>query len=235
MENVTCQVAPNVWAILTYEASWKSYINNYVVQKGQSYLLIDTNLRKHRSYMQSALQQIGATNDKIEQVYCTHRHPDHIGNVELFPSRGNWIHLEDYFELDDFSQTLFGHTFTGSGGELPPLYFRHLPSHTAGSVAFLDPESRVCFIGDHLCFFGDPLGEVVGFAAERRAGFLRFLQKWNRQQPEQVKAFAAGIRSLMQWPIEYLATGHGPILKGEIIPFFEQILQEAGELNGPSR
>lgn len=226
MDHVTCQIAPNVWAILTYEDSWKSYINNYVVQKGQSYLLIDTNLRKHRPYVQSALQQIGAVNDNIEQVYCTHRHPDHIGNVEQFPSRSNWLHLEDFLELDDFSQTLFGHTLTGSGGELAGLYFRHLPSHTPGSVAFFDPESRVCFIGDHLCFFGAPLDEVVGFGAECRVSFLRFLKKWNSRQPEEVKSFVEGIRAVMNWPIEYLATGHGPILKGEVLDFFAQILRE---------
>ncbi|MBO8163252.1 MAG: MBL fold metallo-hydrolase [Brevibacillus sp.] len=228
MTNVTYQIAPNVWAILTYEESWKSYINNYVIKKGQSFLLIDTNLRKHRSYLLSALEQIGATHDKIDQVYCTHRHPDHIGNVELFPSRNNWIHLEDYFELDDFSQTLFGHTFTGKGGELSPLYYRHLPSHTQGSVAFFDPESRVCFIGDHLCFFGQPLGAGIGYEAERREAFLRFLNKWNSQEPEKVRSFADGIRSIIHWPIEVLATGHGPLLKGDILSFFGQILKEIG-------
>jgi len=225
LTHTTFQITTNVWAILTYEDAWNSYINNYVIAKGNHFVLIDTNLRKHRSYVQQALQEIGAVNDAIECVYCTHRHPDHIGNVEIFPSRNNWIHLDDFFELDDFSQTLFGHTFTGSKGKVPHLFFHQLPSHTAGSVAFFDPESKVCFTGDHLSFYGEPLGAGIGYEAERRSAFLKFVKKWKIKHPDKVKGFAEGIRLLSLWPSEYLATGHGTVLKGEIQEFLRQVLQ----------
>jgi len=225
LPHVTTQIAENVWAIITYEEAWKSYINNYVVAKGNRFLLIDTNLRKFRLYLQQALQSIGASPELIEHVFYTHRHADHIGNAELFPSRNNWIHLHDYFELDDFSQTLFGHTFTGGVGDLNKLQYKQLPFHTEGSVAFFDPDSGVCFIGDHLCFFAEPLGEIVGYEAERREAFLHFVDKWKTQEPEKVAAFREGLEALLEWPIELLATGHGPILKGEITPFFQQVLQ----------
>ena len=226
MQHVTRQIAENVWAILTYEEAWKSFINNYVVAKGDRFLLIDTNLRKYRGYLQQSLSQIGATDNRIEQIYFTHRHADHIGNAEMFPSRNNWIHLEDFFELDDFSQTLFGHTFTGKAGEVPKLYFKQLASHTEGSVAFFDPESRICFIGDHLCFFSEPIGGVVGYEAERRTAYLEFVRKWKAQEPQKVDAFREGLELIREWPIEMLATGHGPILQGEIDPFLQQVIQE---------
>lgn len=225
MPHVTTQIAENVWAIITYEEAWKSYINNYVIAKGNRFLLIDTNLRKFRPYLQQALQSIGAAPELIEHVYFTHRHADHIGNAELFPSRNNWIHLHDYFELDDFSQTLFGHTFTGAAGDLNKLQYKQLPFHTEGSVAFFDPDSRVCFIGDHLCFFAEPLGETVGYEAERREAYLRFVEKWKNQEPGKIAAFREGLEALLEWPIEWLATGHGPILKGEIPQFFHQVIQ----------
>lgn len=227
MSNVIHKIAPRVWAILTYEDSWKSYINNYVVAKGNSFLLIDTNLRKHRTAFQNSLKEIGAVSDRIEHVYCTHRHPDHIGNIELFPSRNNWIHLEDYFELDDFSQTLFGHTFTGSGGEVPHLRFVHLPLHTNGSVAFFDEESGVCFIGDHLHFFGHPLGEGFGFAPECRQTYLTFVRKWSAREPKQMPPFVEGLRAVIKWSPRILATGHGPILKGDVTNFLKQVADVA--------
>lgn len=226
MQHITRQIAENVWAILTYEEAWKSFINNYVVARGDRFLLIDTNLRKYRQYLQQSLKEIGATDDRIEQIYFTHRHADHIGNAEIFPSRNNWIHLEDFFELDDFSQTLFGHTFTGKAGEVPKLYFKQLASHTEGSVAFFDPESRICFIGDHLCFFAEPIGGVVGYEAERRTAYLAFVRKWKAQEPQKVDAFREGLELIREWPIEMLATGHGPILQGEIDPFLQQVIQE---------
>ncbi len=227
LTQVTYQIAPNVWAIITYEEPWKTHINSYVIAKGEAFLLIDTQLKKHRDTLLEALKSLGVTHEKIEQVYCTHRHADHIGNVELFPSRNNWIHLEDYFELDDFSQTLFGHTFTGASGDVPMLSYRQLPGHTPGSVAFFDSESKVCFVGDHLCFFGAPLGSAVGFEAERRAEYLAYVGRWKEQEPDDVKAFAEGIEALLDWPIEILATGHGPILTGEVRPFLRQVLQAA--------
>lgn len=225
MQNMTFQIAPNVWAILTYEESWKSYINSYVISKENSFLLIDTNLRKHRSYFQQVLQDLGALPDRIEYVYCTHRHPDHIGNIELFSARNNWIHLDDFYELDDFSQTLFGHTFTGSGGDVPDLQYVHLPGHTEGATAFFHKETGICFIGDHICFFGSPLGEILGEEKERRKDFLDFLIRWKEQEPDQAEAFFHNTKRLMNWPIDILATGHGPILKGNIKAFLHDIME----------
>jgi glyoxylase-like metal-dependent hydrolase (beta-lactamase superfamily II) len=225
LTNVTTQIADSTWAILTYEEAWKSHINSYVIARDDGYILIDSHLRKHRPYFQESLKRIGVVDDRIEHVYFTHRHADHIGNADLFSSRNNWIHLDDYYELDDFSQTLFGHTFTGSGGDVPYLRFRHLPFHTEGSVAFFDPQTRVCFAGDHLCFFAAPLGEVVGVEEGRRKAFLEFVRKWKQQEPAKVEAFAEGVETLLGWPIELLATGHGPILKGDITTFLKQTLE----------
>lgn len=225
MSNTTKQISGNVWAILTYEEAWKSYINSYVIAKNDTFLLIDSHLRKHRPYFQQALQQIGIKDDSQVIAYFTHRHADHIGNAELFPSRFNWIHLDDFYELDDFSQTLFGHTFTGSGGDLSLLQFRQIPFHTEGSVAFFDSESKVCFIGDHLCFFSAPLGCVSGREQERREEYLKFIAKWKDQEPARVEGYVQGLQSVLNWPIELLATGHGPILQGEIHAFLKEIIK----------
>lgn len=225
LEHITQKITDHVWAVLTYEESWKTYINNYVIARGDQFLLIDTNLRKHRTYLQQALKQIGVTDERREHVYFTHRHADHIGNAELFPSRTNWIHLEDFFELDDFSQTLFGHTFTGKAGEVPRLFFKQLSSHTEGSVAFFDVNSRTCFTGDHLSFFGGPvLQSAVGFAQETRDWYLTYVQKWREKEPEKMEAFREGVELIRQWPIEYLATGHGTVLHGDIDTFLQQVL-----------
>lgn len=226
LNHQTVQIAPNVWSIITFEDTWNSYINNYVIKNNSQFLLIDTNLRKHRSQIQQALQDLGGVADRIEQVYCTHRHPDHIGNVEIFPSRNNWIHLEDYYDLDDFSQTLFGHTFTGSSGEVPYLEYRLLPSHTSGSVAFFEPINKIVFVGDHLCFFGAPIGQAFGYEAAQRTAYLSYIESWRQQEPHLVDGFAEGIEELLRWPIEILATGHGPILQGDISIFLQQVLQQ---------
>ncbi|USG63779.1 MBL fold metallo-hydrolase [Brevibacillus ruminantium] len=224
MTNVTELIADSTWAILTYEEAWQTYINSYVIAKNGAYILIDSHLRKHRPYFQQALVEIGVKSEEIAYVYFTHRHADHIGNSDLFPSRHNWIHLEDFYELDDFSQTFFGHTFTGSGGVLPMLQFRHLPFHTEGSVAFFDPDTKVCFVGDHLHFAKTPWEKLVDYGSLQREACRQFVKRCVKEEPKVAEGLAEGLEILLGWPIEYLATGHGPILQGEIAPFFEELI-----------
>ncbi|WP_279041917.1 MBL fold metallo-hydrolase [Brevibacillus borstelensis] len=224
MTNVTEQIAESTWAILTYEEAWKSYINSYVIAKDDAFVLVDSHLRKHRPYFQQALVEIGVKPEQIAYVYFTHRHADHIGNADLFPSRHNWIHLEDYYELDDFSQTFFGHTFTGTGGDLPCLRFRQVPFHTEGSVAFFDPDTKICFIGDHIHFGSTPWEQLVDYGTLQRDACRQFIQRCKDEEPEKAAGFAEGLEILLDWPIEYLATGHGPILRGDIAPFFQELI-----------
>ncbi|MFP3392562.1 MBL fold metallo-hydrolase [Brevibacillus sp. SIMBA_040] len=226
MTNAIAPITDSTWAIITYEEAWNSFINSYVIQKGDAFVVIDTHLRKQRAYFQQALEEIGVKAEQIEYVYFTHRHADHIGNADLFPSRNNWIHLEDYYELDDFSQTMFGHTFTGAGGDLPVLRFRQLPFHTEGSVAFFDPQSKVCFVGDHL-IFGESkaeLGQIVGTEDECRTAYKEYVKAFAQKEPERALAYAAGLEILLDWPIECLATGHGLIFQGEIVPFIQELI-----------
>ncbi|MEJ8545329.1 MBL fold metallo-hydrolase [Brevibacillus borstelensis] len=225
MTNVTEQIAESTWAILTYEEAWKSYINSYVIAKDDAFVLVDSHLRKHRPYFQQALVEIGVKPEQIAYVYFTHRHADHIGNADLFPSRHNWIHLDDYYELDDFSQTFFGHTFTGAGGDLRRLKFRQLPFHTEGSVAFFDPDTKICFVGDHIHFGDTPWEELVGYGTVQRDACRQFIRRYKDEEPEKAAGFAEGLEILLAWPIEYLATGHGPILRGDIAPFFRELIE----------
>ncbi|EJL41207.1 hypothetical protein BAG01nite_14450 [Brevibacillus agri] len=224
MNNVIAPITDSTWAIITYEDAWQSYVNSYVVKQGESFAVIDSHLRKQRTYFQQALEGIGAKPERIEYVYFTHRHADHIGNADMFPSRNNWIHLDDYYELDDFSQTLFGHTFTGSGGDLPSLRFRQLSFHTEGSVAFFDPQSKICFVGDHICFDKAELGQIVGKESECRAAYKAHIKSWAIDEPDRVPEYVEGLEALLDWPIEFLATGHGPILQGDIPDFLQELI-----------
>lgn len=224
MSHVVAPIADSTWAIITYEEAWQSHINSYVIKQGDTYVLIDSQLRKHRAFFQKALEDLGVKAEQIEYVYFTHRHPDHIGNADLFPSRSNWIHLDDYYELDDFSQTLFGHTFTGAGGALASLRFRQLSYHTEGSVALFDPQTKVCFTGDHLCFPDAELGSIVGEEPEVREAYKDYIRMWKAKEPERVQEYAEGLEILLDWPIEVLATGHGPVLTGNVVSFLQEIL-----------
>ncbi|WP_312117188.1 MBL fold metallo-hydrolase [Brevibacillus reuszeri] len=226
MTNAIAPITDSTWAIITYEEAWNSSVSSYVIQKGDAFVVIDSHLRKQRAYFQQALVEIGVKTEQIEYVYFTHRHADHIGNADLFPSRNNWIHLEDYYELDDFSQTLFGHTFTGAGGDLPVLRFRQLAFHTEGSVAFFDPQSKVCFVGDHL-ILGETkaeLGQMVGTEDERRAAYKEYVRNFALKEPERALAYAVGLEILLDWPIECLATGHGLIFQGEVVSFIQDLI-----------
>ncbi len=59
--------------------------NCYVLERNHQYILIDTSTRIDRDLIEYQLKKIGVT--RLEAIYITHVHTDHVGNAAYFQKK----------------------------------------------------------------------------------------------------------------------------------------------------
>ena len=115
------------------------------------------------------LAAVGKSGARLTKILVTHGHVDHCGGAaEIAARTGAPIEgpqREDAFWIDQLAQQGAGFGIAGSriftpdrwleGGDtvtVGDLCFdvRHCPGHTPGHVVFVQPESRIAFVGDVL-------------------------------------------------------------------------------------
>lgn len=109
-----------------------------------------------------------------------------------------------------------------------------LGHHTPGSVALYDPTARV-LAGDYLCFFREelPPDGLVTEGNGLREKTRTFIAGWSKspadRQQYHFDQFMRGLQTLGSWDrVDFLATGHGLVLKGGIPQFFAELLDDGG-------
>ena len=229
MQTVVEQIAPTVFGLAIWDEAWSSYNNAYAIVRDHGTILVDAWKLEHTTALRQVLQDIGLEPDGVEALILTHGHRDHIGGAALCADQPKWIHRAD-LELVPPDLRFGGWHDLPDAGEVLGLDCIHWGDHTPGSVALFDPTSKMLFAGDPICFFGEPLEQdrLVGTGTHLRAAFLEYVrsgQIWQdpRTSPDR---FRAGLQRLRQFDAEYLATGHGLVLRGEI-PEFLGVLEQA--------
>jgi len=106
----------------------------YLLRIGKDNVLIDTSSRENAKELLSDLNKIKVNPRDIHMILLTHRHYDHIGNLELFPN----AKVYDNENIDN----------------LALIFIRVLktPGHTRDSLCFLYKD--ILFSGDTLFING---------------------------------------------------------------------------------
>ena len=135
--------------------------------------LIDTGLIGSGRRVERYVRRLGRSIDELNQIICTHAHPDHIGAVrELAGDRevevlmhpadlaGLRVRLRDAVANRNRGQLLA--YFTRHPGEATPiehgqllpmlggLQVVHTPGHTPGSICLYAARRKLLFVGDAL-------------------------------------------------------------------------------------
>lgn len=225
-------------AVAIWDEGWRSFNDFYIITRDGRVLLVDAGKPGHLEGLQGALGALGHALDSVECLLATHGHMDHIGSAGRLEKAQRAIHPAERATLPDWQQRLFPLDLPDSG-EWGGLQVRRLPPyHTPGSVAFYDAESAALFTGDHWCAFGDPLpaSGVAGPCAELRQQAVAYVENWrHRQRANPYEAdtplenFADGLAVLATFTdAQWLCSGHGPVLSGDIAAFLRQLLAAAG-------
>jgi glyoxylase-like metal-dependent hydrolase (beta-lactamase superfamily II) len=135
--------------------------------------LIDTGLIGSGRSVRRYVKRIGRSMDELDQIICTHAHPDHIGAVrELAAERevevlmhpadlsGLSVRLRDAVANRNRGQLLAyltrhpGDATPIEDGQLLPmlggLQVIHTPGHTPGSICLYAGQQKLLFVGDAL-------------------------------------------------------------------------------------
>ena len=112
-------------------------------------LIVDTLSPWDRDLLIERLSDFGLKPNDITHVVCTHGHPDHIGNNNLFTSAVLHIVGHSIYNQDRY----FDHPFADGkefGIDKHDLYVMPTPGHTLDSVSVLVNTNKgyVCIAGD---------------------------------------------------------------------------------------
>ncbi len=138
--------------------------NCYIIN-GKKMVVIDTGLpgnsRKIINYIRVGLKR--SPND-VTTIILTHYHPEHSGNVYELKNLTGAIVAVHSNDADYISgkkpipgegtsiQHVNPDTILQDGDKIAGLTCVHCPGHTAGSIALYDPNRKILFSGDTLCY-----------------------------------------------------------------------------------
>ncbi len=202
------KITPTIHAFF-WESMTENNCNTYLIDDAKK-ILIDPGHRHLFDHVERGLSALGLDVGDVDLVLCTHAHPDHLEAVSAFRKAGTLfaLHRKDWelvVSMKPFVQAGYGidarmpaPDFFLEEGTLKvgrrTLQVYHTPGHSPGSVCLYDPDEKVLFTGDLI--FKEGLGRTD-------------LPGGNSDQIKQ------SIRRLQGLDVEYLLSGHGPILSGK--------------------
>ncbi|MBB3110170.1 glyoxylase-like metal-dependent hydrolase (beta-lactamase superfamily II) [Paenibacillus phyllosphaerae] len=221
------RVTDHVYALLRWDETWQSYNNSYLIQDREQFILIDAGKAEHAQELGEALAQVGCPLEAIGLFIATHGHRDHIGGALGLPNADKFIHPLDLDLLQDDWRAQFRTDLTASS-VTRHFDVHHLGDHTWGSIALYHRASRILFVGDHYCFFGDELPDEQVVACAVRMGDLLEPYRPEMSGEEQrttryeLAAFNQELSDIARIPAAFLCTGHGVVLHGDIQSFLQR-------------
>ncbi|WP_319578266.1 MBL fold metallo-hydrolase [uncultured Methanospirillum sp.] len=195
------------------------YANCFLIEQ-DGLILIDTGLPGNKEKILSYITKTaGQDPHDIHTIILTHYHLDHIGNViELQQATGAKvaIHTADAKHLSEEIQgalpskvdkqkhgetiTFTPDTLLNDGDMIAGLQCIHVPGHTPGNIAVLDPNRKALFCGDTM-FGVDGKISIPQGIQER----MKTMGTW--------EIAIESIRKLTQCDVNSLFFGHGdPII-----------------------
>jgi len=154
------------------EGVWKfkfkrfgSYV--YIIQLNGKNILIDTGAMWNRTELIENLKELELTPKEIPLLILTHNHPDHVGNISLFPFS------KVYGSKKDFKQKKI---LDIRDLKLKELRIIETPGHSKGSICILYKD--VLFSGDTL-FHRNTIGrtDLPGSSEEDMQASLKKISK----------------------------------------------------------
>ena len=202
------------------------FVNCYLVRESDGLTLIDTGLSGSADDMIAAARTFGAP---IRRILLTHAHMDDVGSVDELAVKLGTVELASsarslpLLQQPPNKSLEPGEPAGKIKGGLPGIKTRptHLvaagelygslraietPGHIPGHLSFLDERDGTLFAGDALICVGGLT--VSGFAPWFFP--LPNLATWNKATA------VASARTLLEFPIERFACGHGKVQPGGI-------------------
>jgi len=121
----------------------EAHSTSSLILGGPHKILVDTSTPRLRDRLLSGLGSLDLGPQDIDMVVCTHLHPDHVGNNDLFPGAVKLARVEEGPEPSY-------HKVRSDVEIVPGVRLFHTPGHTRGSMSvWVDtPAGRCVIAGD---------------------------------------------------------------------------------------
>lgn len=213
-------------AVAVFDDAWGSYNNVYALQGHEGVTLIDSGKAEHAHMLVRALTQLDIQPKDVSKVLLTHGHNDHVGGLSAFGLATILAHPLEEKGIKQYSSV----KVVESLDNLPQEFVTfQVGNHSKGSVVYYHSSTKALFSGDFLTFFAEPVapGNLVTEGLDLRKKTRDVLRRWlhspaihTRGNPD---GFRQSLEQMAALDVEYLCTGHGPILKGNISSFLREL------------
>lgn len=221
--------------VIAVEDTWTwdvpSYTNMYVLRRNGQTILIDAGLKRYQPAIAAALGEIGVTPAQVTHILLTHGHHDHVEGAACFDQARKFVHSADVpllpaplaAQFTAYAPLAEGSRFTAEG--LSDFEIVLVNTHSPGSVAIYDQLTKVLFVGDFFCYFGEALpdGELVTASDYIRRGSCEYVAGQAAAGGAEFAAFIAGLGRLRAFQPDFFCTGHGVVLREDIQGFVNQM------------
>lgn len=222
-------LAGGLWAVAVWDSTWNAYNNCYALVREGRTILIDCGKSEHAGILADGLRELGINPSGIDALVATHGHRDHTGAAGSFAPAKGAIHPADHDLLQPEIRERFAAPLPDRGDFLG-LACERLGFHTLGSVALFDPVTKALFCGDHPAFSDRPLPEkgrlVTGGDALREA-YVEETRVWHESlspgERMKYRGYWQGLATMASCDAEWLCTGHGLVLRGDIYAFLKSL------------
>jgi hydroxyacylglutathione hydrolase len=197
--------------------------NAYLVEDMGKLILIDTGMPGSDKKIVRAIQKFGYKLTDVSTIVVTHHHPDHVGSLKKMKEITN-AKVAVYEAEADFvagkkpqpkPKSLLVRLFFGpifafikvkpvdvdltlkDGDKVGRLIAIHVPGHTEGSIALLDSERKVVFVGDALF----PKNDAI-----------KLPRSWELSDSAKEKA---SLEKLSTFNFDIMLSGHGDPIMSE--------------------
>lgn len=221
----------SLYAIAIWDDELNTLNNCYVLKSPERTTLIDSGKSVHAHILVKALTQLDVLPVNVSLVVATHGHKDHVGAAAIFTHASRLIPGLDMYHVSETLQPLFAPLPT-SLSEVG-LAILPLGHHTKGHTGYYHPGSKALFCGDYLTFYGVKTTDqgLVTTGEQLIPSAIETVRRWLESPAVQARydtaRFRQGLRQMAELDVEFLCTGHGPVLAG---PLVKELLTHLAQL-----
>ena len=132
----------------------------------------------------------------VKYIILTHLHPDHAGGTEKLKTATNAKVIAHPLEVSGSPSFVAGNELVEEGDTLDLEGIRlevvHTPGHSLGHICLYSPQEKILFSGDHVL----GIGTTVIFTP-----------------PGSMAQYIDSLRKLLNYDIEMICPGHGPVVR----------------------